>query len=253
MPRPRARARVRLTVLGNASRYLAPLSAGTGYLVEHGEDALLLDCGPGVRAAPALADALPRLRAVALTHRHFDHLLDLVPVAKAAPKTHLLLPPLGRHAVDALADAYAFEGAFDHPGPVEEVQGGWVRTVGAFTLRSAWARHSVPALAWRVEAGGRALVYAGDGAPADPLRAIAKGCDALLCHTLLPTVEAASPHAAVHATAETAGRLAADVGAKRLLLSHRFHEEKDATFLAASRRAFHGPVELLFEGSTLEV
>lgn len=244
---------MRLTVLGNASRYLAPFSAGTGYLVEQDRAVLLLDCGPGVRGAPELQNAASDVRAILVSHTHFDHALDLVPVLKELPRARLVLPPGGEDAMASLADAFQFRDEFRHAGGVVEADERWTGTFGPFHVRAAATVHSAPSLGYRLEAGGRSLVYAADGAPGPGLAALAKGADVLLVHTLLPRVDAGSDHARIHATAESAGRLAEEAGVKRLLLSHRFHEEPDAAFLAAATSRFGGKVELVRDGGVLEV
>lgn len=244
---------MRLTVLGNASRYLAPFSAGSGYLVEHEDAALLLDCGPGIRAAPALADAAERVAAVLVSHTHFDHVLDLVPVLKELRRARLVLPPDGSARMASLAHAFAFGGPFGHSGGAEEVGEGWTRRFGPFAVSVARTQHRAPSVAYRIEAGGRALVYASDTAPCAPLAALAKGADVLLAHTLMPRLDPEAEHARVHATAETAGALAAEAGVARLLLSHRSHEHPDTAFVEAAASRFRGRVELLRDASVVEV
>lgn len=241
---------MKLTVLGNASRYLAPLSGGSSYLVEAGETRVLLDAGAGAAAALA-ASGVDELDAVALSHFHWDHVSDLVPIRRAMrPGAPLVIPPGESARLDALATAFVFDGPFDLAGPLVEARD--ALRVGNLELRFAPTRHSAPSFATRVEHAGRALVYASDTAPCDPLRALARSADMLLMHTLLPTVERDSEHARIHSTAESAGRLAAEAGARRLLLSHRYHESPDAAMREAASTRFDG-VELAREGATLDL
>lgn len=241
---------VELTVLGNASRYLAPLSGGSSYLVEAGDARILLDAGSGAAAALART-GVEALDAVVLSHFHWDHVSDLVPVRRAMKAgAPLVIPPGESARLDALAKAFVFDGAFDLDGPLVEARD--ALRVGPLALSFAPTQHSAPAFATRVEHAGRALVYASDTAPCEPLRALARGADLLLMHTLLPTVEADSGHARVHSTAESAGALAAQSGARRLLLSHRYHESPDAAMREAASTRFDG-VELAREGATLEL
>lgn len=233
---------MRLTVLGNASRYLAPLSGGSSYLVEHEGTRVLLDCGGGARDALERL-GIARLDAVVVSHFHYDHTLDLPTLRDALDERSLLLVPPGeRKRLDALATAYAFEGRFDLKARIEEARD--PVQVGPLRLSFAPTQHSAPSMATRIggerrpqptERGpeqGRSLVYAGDTAPCAPLEDLARGCDTLLMHTLLPTVEPGAEHARIHATAETAAALAARAGARTLLLSHRYHASQDADMLA---------------------
>lgn len=217
---------MRLTVLGNASRYLAPLSGGSSYLVEHDGTRVLLDAGGGARDALAQL-GIARLDAVVISHFHHDHTLDLPTLRDVLDERSLLLVPPGeRRRLDALATAYAFESRFDLKARIEEARA--PVEVGPLRLSFAPTRHSAPSMATRI--GG--LVYASDTAPCAALEDLSRGCGLLLMHTLLPTVEPDAEHARIHATAETAAALAARAGAGALLLSHRYHASKDADMLA---------------------
>lgn len=227
---------MRLRVLGNTGRYLAPLSGGSGYLVESGETRVLLDCGGGVRDALALL-GVDRVDAVVLSHFHHDHVLDLITMRElVARDVPLLLPPGEAARLQDLARAFAFRGPFEVEGPVVEAGPGRVQAVGPLRLTFAHTKHSAPSFATRIEdEAGAALVYASDTAPCAPLVDLARGCDALLMHALMPAVDPASNHAQRHATAESAARLAGEAEARDLLLSHRWHGSADADMIAHAR------------------
>ncbi|MDQ3608154.1 MAG: MBL fold metallo-hydrolase, partial [Actinomycetota bacterium] len=74
---------MRVTVLGKSPSWPDTGGACSGYLVEEGATALLLDCGNGVFAK--LRERLPyaRVDAVVISHLHGDHFLDLVPFSYA--------------------------------------------------------------------------------------------------------------------------------------------------------------------------
>jgi ribonuclease BN (tRNA processing enzyme) len=68
---------MRLTVLGSAASYPGPGQACAGYLVEHDETHVLLDCGHGVVSnLGEVIDPL-RLDAVFISHDHPDHFADI--------------------------------------------------------------------------------------------------------------------------------------------------------------------------------
>lgn len=241
------RGRVRLTVLGNTGRYLAPLAGGSGYLVEAEGARVLLDCGGGVREACARL-GVERLDMVVLSHFHFDHVQDFVTLRAALDAgTTVVLPPGEARRLDALAQAYVFDGPFDLPGPLVEAREGEALRAGPLRLTFAPTQHSAPSFATRIDGPEGSLVYASDTAPCEGLRRLARGCDLLLMHALIPRVEPHAEHARIHSTAETAAALAAEAGAKRLLLSHRWHGSHDADMLAAALPHFAG-VELARDG-----
>lgn len=241
---------MKLTVLGNAGSYLAPLAGGSSYLLETEGARILLDAGGGARSALAAMEERP-IDAVWISHFHFDHVMDLVALRGAlGERAQVIIPAGERPRLDALAAAYAFEGPFDL-APVVEVEEDARLAVGDATLRFARTRHSAPSMALRVEADAGALVYASDTAPCAPLQRLAEDADLLLMHALLPTVEPESRHAQVHATAQSAAGLAVAARAKRLLLSHRYHESPDAAMREAA--SAHADVALAREGASYQV
>lgn len=241
---------MRLRVLGNPGRYLAPLSGGSGYLVEGaGGERVLLDCGGGVRDALARA-GVERLDAVVISHFHHDHALDLVTIRDAFDaRTTLFVPAGERKRLDHLAQAFVFEGPFDLPGPI--VEGPREATVGGLRLAFAPTQHSAPSMATRLVEGDAALVYASDTAACDGLAKLARAGDTLLLHTLLPDLPPGEKHHKVHATAAVAARVARDAQARELWLSHRYHGIDPAEHL---RAAFAFPrTRLLGEGEVLSL
>jgi ribonuclease BN (tRNA processing enzyme) len=80
---------------------------------------------------------------------------------------------------------------------------------------------NAPALAWRIEAGGKAVVFAGDNdGTGTNLVTLARGADLLIAHH--PVTESASAaELALHAPPGVIARVAKSAGARQLLLSHR--------------------------------
>ena len=74
---------VRFTVLGKSPAWEDAGGACSGYLVEEGEYALLLDCGNGVFGKLRERLSYDLVDEVLISHMHADHVLDLVPFAYA--------------------------------------------------------------------------------------------------------------------------------------------------------------------------
>lgn len=74
---------MRLTVLGKSPSWQDAGGACSGYLVEDGDTAVLIDCGNGVFSKLRLHRDYTEVDAVVLSHLHADHFLDLVPFAYA--------------------------------------------------------------------------------------------------------------------------------------------------------------------------
>ena len=74
---------MRVTVLGKSPSWQDAGGACSGYLIEEGDTAVLLDCGNGVFAKLRRRRDYCAVDAVVLSHLHADHFLDLVPYSYA--------------------------------------------------------------------------------------------------------------------------------------------------------------------------
>ena len=242
-----------LTVLGASSRYLAPLGAGTSYLLRHGDARLLLDCGNGthLRLAHELGDA--RLDGMLVSHFHLDNVADLFPVAFSLPKGAPLYVPRG--ALPRLMDllrGYSMDRTWIENARVVGVGRDSSHEVSGLRLDFAKAGHGCPGVATRIETEGGALVYLGDSGPRPWLAGFARGADLLVAHTLLLDRDQGEVRE-TNMSAGDAGRLAREAGARRLALSHVPFYRNAEESVAEAKEAFGGEVVLLREGQRLDV
>jgi ribonuclease BN (tRNA processing enzyme) len=239
-----------LHVLGCATAGGNPGEACSGYLVTAGGSRILLDCGPGVVSSLLALDASP-LTAIVLSHLHFDHIGDLVPLGYAhliglasewqPPELHV--PPGGEARLAALCEAGG-AGA-DHLATcgiaVREYVPGSALAIGDAELTFRELVHPGTSHAIRVEAGGGVLVFTGDTAVTPALAEHATGADLLLSEAT------ALPESDVHLPAVHAGRIAREAGCKALVLTHVDVRERAAA-LRQAREAFGGPVHAAVPG-----
>jgi ribonuclease BN (tRNA processing enzyme) len=239
-----------LHVLGCATAGGNPGEACSGYLVTAGGSRVLLDCGPGVVSSLLARDAAP-LDAVVLSHLHFDHTGDLIPLAFAhafglaaewKPPV-VYAPPGGASRIAALCEAGG-AGA-DHLErcglTVSEYAPGAALAIGEARLTFRELVHPGTSHAIRVEAGGGVFVFSGDTALTPALGEHAEGADVLLSEAT------ALPESAVHLPASHAGRIAREAGCKALVLTHVDVRERAAA-LRQAREAFGGPVHAAVPG-----
>ena len=109
--------------------------------------------------------------------------------------------------------------------------------------------HLVESYGVRLKAEGRTLAYSGDAGVCPQLARVAAGADLFLCEATL--TEGPCAEEGHHLRAATAGRLAAENGAKRLLLTH-YHTPQAQTVLREAR-AYFERTELTAIGKTWEV
>jgi ribonuclease BN (tRNA processing enzyme) len=269
----------RLILLGTAggprpNRYRA---SPAQVLLIDGE-AHVIDCGYGVARQLVLAGVpLTALRCVYLTHHHSDHNADfgtLVWLAWAsglrAPVTVFGPPPLAEmrelflrlHAYD-IAVRTADEGRVPF-APLFQV-----REVAApgVVLETARLRVTIervhhppvePALAYRFDTPERAVVISGDTTYCPALVALARDADLLVHEAMyVPALERLVGRVgnarrqlehllASHTPAADAGRVAAEAGARTLVLSHLVPCDdptlSDTMWLEEAQRHYDGPV-----------
>jgi ribonuclease BN (tRNA processing enzyme) len=270
-----------LTVLGSAGAYRTHNgSRASGYLVQHGATTLVLDLGHGTYAPLAAhigISALPQISAVAISHLHPDHWVDLAALRHAlvhgnkmgsdARSVSVISPSgLATRLATLLDDRTPEEqaaGVYDSLQPfafatwrsdavLPPLGGGRVVAVGDLTIRSARVCHTGESYALRVANGDApGLTYSGDVSHWEDLAAIVRSGDTLLC-------EAAGGAAQwregdTHVTAYGAGKAAASSGATKLLLTHFGAEVDPVEAVRAAATEFSGEIVAVREGDRFEI
>lgn len=240
---------VTLTLLGTGTPTPRLERAGSSYLVRAGDQRIIVDCGPfAMHRLLQAGVALTEIDTLLLTHLHYDHCVDYA---------HLLLsrwsegrdgisplrvigPPGTRRMTDLLVgEGGAFEpdiatrpprnsptsNVMDALVQVEEVARGSHIDGTDWSLTAAEVQHYQPhliSLAYRLEIGGRGLVFGGDTAPVPQLTELARGATVLLhmCH-YLNTDEPVNPELARFCSGHLdAAQTAAAAGVESLILVH---------------------------------
>ena len=203
---------------------------------------VLLDAGPGCHAA-LRAEGLSSddLGAVVLSHFHGDHYggfpfleLDAMRSGRTVPLL-VLAPPGARERIEALRECLypklpiRFAEAITETLPGEVA--GLPESVGGGSARAFAARHQPEAWAfsWKLQVGGRTIVYSGDTGFSD--RLISESAEAdLLIHecTSLETLPGHTSHWELRAAAPR-------ITARRVLLVHTGEDVLGATDLAFER------------------
>ena len=270
-----------LTVLGSAGAYRThDGSRASGYLVQHGATSVVLDLGHGTYAPLAARigiSALPQISAVAISHLHPDHWVDLAALRHALvhgnkmgndARNVSVISPSGLAArLAALLDDRTPEeqaaGAHEALQPfafstwrsdaaLPPLGGGRVVSVGDLRMQSARVRHTGESYALRVALRDQpGLTYSGDVSHWEDLAAIARPGDTLLCEAAGGAAEWREGD--THVTAYGAGMAAASAGAAKLLLTH-FGAEVDPTeAVRAAATEFAGEIVAVLEGDRFEI
>lgn len=244
-----------------------------------GKTRIALDAGTGLRrlGAELLAQAKRSGQAtdlhVLLSHVHWDHIQGLpfyaplyVPGSRLTVAGGAITTPL-RDSLRRQMSAPNFPVDWnDLPSSLDylELRDGARAALGETEVQVARANHPDAVFAYRVEYGGRKVVYATDTehyACVDPrLVALAAGADVLIYDAqYLPEEYAGSQGPSRlgwgHSTYEAGAELARAAGVRRLVLFHHDPTRSDAAVAAIEERArecFEGAAAAR-EGMTLEL
>ena len=269
---------VQLQVLGSGGPEMTDRRASSGYLVwQEGKARLLVDMGPGSMLRYEQSGAhIEDLDVILLTHLHVDHSGDLPALVKASyfsdrsrdlpvygPSGNSLMPDTAAFVQSLFADpqgAFRYlagyltgEESFRLLPHVISADGKTVRQVfqDGYRVSAVPVHHGpIPALAWRVDIGGKALVFSGDMNGDDhTLPVLAAGADVLVAHHAIPE-EATGAARNLHMPPSVIGEIAAQAKVKRLVLSHRMRRtlgrEKESE--REIRKHYSGPLVFSNDG-----
>lgn len=234
-----------LTILGNNGPYPEPGGACSGYLVssDSGTTHLLLDCGAGVFSQMLKYIPVEALTALILSHLHYDHMSDALPIKYALDFSARQNLPVIAPKEPAPVRALLMNGKMDLYQPED-------RTIGEFRVTFAPATHPVPAYSIAIEEDGRRLVYTGDTNENDTLELFADGADLLLADCGLAEADwkAKSPHL----SAKRCGALARRCKVKQLVLTH-FSPRYDKEMLLNEAHELYPGAELAYQSMRIHI
>ena len=273
---------MKITCLGTGTPEAHARRASSGYLVEIGEDKILLDCGGGVVSRLIEAGYRPSdITHLFFTHLHSDHMMDYARLIHSAwdeGKIDMCVwgpAPLieiseklfgvdGVFATDLTArtklqgslDVWtARGGAIPRPLPqpqISEISPGFIFEGNGWQLSTANAPHAQPYLdcmGFRIETHDNSFVYSGDSAICDEMTALCQNADILIhwCYRLSHETAFAFIREMSPCASEIA-YMAEMAGVKHLFLSHiRKHmdeAEHHQTMLSEAKNMFSGKVEI---------
>lgn len=270
---------MKITCLGTGSPEANARRASSGYLVEAGNDRILLDCGGGVVGRLVESGRKPSdITHLFFSHLHSDHMMDYARLMHAAWDESGKTPSVfGPAPIAGITEKlFGNDGVFahdlaartQHPGSraVWKMRGGelprplpkpqvfeippnkYSHDGGGWRLSSCEVPHAQPFLqcmAFRVESEGKVFVYSGDAAICPQMEQLSAGADLLVhwCYRL--DGEDAPPEIAkVSPTPRDIAQMAARAKVKRLLLTHLRTNadtpENHSAMLAAMQESFNG-------------
>lgn len=247
---------VEVTVLGSAAAYPGQGEACSGYLVRQGDTKILLDCGTGVLSNLFRWLDPFDLSAIAVSHLHTDHYLDLYPLRyyltynepTGEMPIDLYLPEGGEAMLSRLLSdtTDVWSQAFEiHPIRSEQIQ------VGELSLRFFPVSHGDISTFGVEITGYRRIVYSSDCQSEPELAENAAGADLLIAEATL--LSSQGPSELAHLTAGQAAQIAAEAGVGKLLLTHFWPAFDRAQSQQEAEAIFEGPVSLAMENQVYSI
>jgi ribonuclease BN (tRNA processing enzyme) len=241
---------IALQVLGSGGPELQDKRASSSYLVwERDRGRVVVDAGGGSALRFGQSGAqMAQLDVLLFTHFHVDHSGDFAALIKSSwfedrerplpiygPTGNSFMPSTTAFVSDLFGDkgAYGYlsdllvageEGSYKMQPhdvtagetPTEVFRSGNLRASAAKVVHG-----QVPALAWRVEAGGKVIVFSGDtNGEGEGLVRLAANADLFVAHNAVPE-GAMVIERSLHMPPAVIGQIAAKAHVKGLVLSHR--------------------------------
>jgi ribonuclease BN (tRNA processing enzyme) len=240
-----------LQVLGSGGPELQDKRASTSYLIwENGQARVLLDAGGGSALRFGESGAqMSQVDVFLFSHFHVDHSSDFPalifsswfedrhrPLPVYGPTGNKFMPSTTEFVRDLFADrhgAWRYLSDLVRPGAEASYQLQPHNVTASPTpvlvfrnadlaLYAVSVIHGVfPALAWRVEIGGKRIVFSGDtNGEGEGLTQLASNADLFVAHNAVPE-DATGLERRLHMPPSVIGATAANAHVKQLVLSHR--------------------------------
>jgi ribonuclease BN (tRNA processing enzyme) len=265
---------VAVQVLGSGGPELQDKRASSSYLVwENGQARVLIDAGGGSALRFGESGAqISQLDVILFTHFHVDHSADFPALIKSSwfedrkrplpvygPPGNDFMPSTTEFVSDFFGEkhgAYRYLSELLVPGE----QGSYklqphnvlanATPVAVFrssdlAISAVRVIHgAVPALAWRVEVGGKGIVFSGDtNGEGEGLVRLTMNADLFVAHNAVAE-EAVGIERRLHMPPSVIGQIAEDAKVKQLALSHRMLRTlgKEDQTQAEIKKRYSGPV-----------
>jgi ribonuclease BN (tRNA processing enzyme) len=244
---------LKLTIIGFWGGYPKQNGASSGYLLEHEDFKLLIDCGSGVLAKMQNIIKPEELDAVLISHYHPDHIADIGVLQHA----RLIQGFLGKSFPTLPIYGHSYDETEFAKLTYKEITKGIayspneVLTVGPFQVSFLKTDHPVPCYAMRIEVNGKLLVYTGDSSFKEEFIEFGKDADLLLCECNFYQHQNGKP--AGHMNSVDAGEFAASAGVKQLILTHLPHYGDISKLISEASSEYTGIIKLADEFQTISL
>jgi ribonuclease BN (tRNA processing enzyme) len=233
---------MKVTIIGHWGGFPKVGEATSGYLIEHDDYKLLLECGSGVLSSLQKVIDLGKLDAVLVTHYHYDHCCDIGPLQYARQIKTLLGEinnPLPIYAPDGEFfkllkwEEYTFGESFNEDSTLN---------LGPFEINFIKNVHPVEAYSIKIKCDNKILTFTSDTSYFDGLADFFKDADLLISEcSFYANMDGTKSG---HLNSSQAGMLAEKSGVKKLVLTHVPHFGNLDDLLLQAKKHFKGEAVL---------
>lgn len=240
-----------LILLGTGTCSISTRRSMSGIALVDQDNCFLVDCGCGtIRRLVEYGISVHRIKGIAFSHMHTDHMADLAPLIFSQ-----LFDPLGPGASElTLFGPHGLAQSFDwlnkaHGGNLKnensrlkivefkENENFFSGKFGSCDLTALAVNHGhLPAVGYRMDFDGFSIAYSGDSGPCDALIDLAKDADLFICECSVPD-DAELPN---HLTPSQAGEIAQRANCRKLVLTHFYPFMEDINVIELAGHNFSG-------------
>ena len=233
---------MKVTVIGHWGGFPKVGEATSGYLIEHDDYKLLLECGSGVLSSLQKVIDLGSLNAVLISHYHYDHCCDIGPLQYARQiKTQLgeinnplpIYAPNGEFFNLLKWENYTYGESFNEESTLK---------LGPFEISFIKNNHPVEAYSVKIKCDNKVLAFTSDTSYFEELADFFKDSDLLIAECSFYAHMDGTK--AGHLNSSQAGMLAEKSNVNKLVLTHLPHFGRLDELIEQSKQNYNGEIIL---------
>lgn len=245
-----------IIILGTSAAFAGKNEGCSSYLLLVNKKPYLIDTGPGCVSYLQNYIGYREVKGIFCSHLHADHISDIYTLRYAiyvAQRDGYMDPPLPIYMPRSPKKTFRFiRSSIKKEFSINEITESLKLDLEGINVSFKKTRHPVDTYAMRFETGKKSIVYTSDTMFFEELIHFSRNADLLLAEATLQNRDK-NFETLGHMTAETAGILAQEAQAKRLVLTHIWPDYEWNISVEEAKKSFHGELILGQRGKLLKI